>query len=118
MIEYPRPNFFIIGAMKSGTSSLHSYLETHPSVFMCHPKEPCYFVDPDQLQPEWPELWRRGYWKDEKNYLKLFEGAGNAKIIGEASTDYTKLNLFTGVPERIASFCPDARFVYIMHLNA
>ena len=46
--QKPRPNFFIIGAMKSGTTSLHSYLNDHPDIFMCHPKEPSYFVERSQ----------------------------------------------------------------------
>lgn len=35
-----RPDLFIVGAPKTGTSSLHRYLEQHPDVFMSRPKEP------------------------------------------------------------------------------
>lgn len=108
----PRPNLFIIGAMKSGTSSLHSYLNAHPSIFMCEPKEPCYFVHPDQL--DWPDIKKLELWKSEEHYLELFKSANNVKIIGEASTLYAKLPKITDVPERIAQFNPDARFIYIM----
>lgn len=98
----PRPNFFIIGAMKAGTTSLHKYLARHPQVFMCQPKEPGYFSEPD--------AWARGVdW-----YLSLFAGAGNATVIGESSTHYTKLPSRPGVPERIRDFNPEARFVYLM----
>jgi len=38
-----RPNFFIIGAPKCGTTSLARYLGGHPHVFVTTPKEPCYF---------------------------------------------------------------------------
>jgi len=38
-----RPNFFIIGAPKSGTTSLYEYLVGHPDVFMSAVKEPMYF---------------------------------------------------------------------------
>lgn len=109
-----RPNFFIIGAMKSGTTSLHSYLHGHPDIFMCHPKEPSYFVDRSQLKVIWPEMEKRGYWKSEEAYLALFEDAGPVPVIGESSTNYTKLNFVTGVPERLASFAPDAKLLYIM----
>jgi hypothetical protein len=37
------PNFLIIGAMKAGTTSLHSYLTTHPEIYMSIKKEPNYF---------------------------------------------------------------------------
>ena len=37
------PNFLIVGAAKSGTTSLHAYLSRHPDVLMSTPKEPKYF---------------------------------------------------------------------------
>jgi hypothetical protein len=39
------PNLFIVGAAKSGTTSLHNYLHQHPDVFMCSPKEPHYLIN-------------------------------------------------------------------------
>ena len=38
-----RPNFFIVGAPKCGTTSLDEYLRQHPNVFISRPKEPHYF---------------------------------------------------------------------------
>lgn len=110
----PRPNLFLIGAMKSGTTTLHALLAAHPQVFMCEPKEPCYFLAPDLLRRYWPEMWERRYWEDESRYLELFAGAGEAAVIGESSTDYSKLPRFDGVVERIRAFNPEARFIYIM----
>ena len=37
------PNFFIAGASKCGTSSLHAYLQTIPGIYMSRIKEPNYF---------------------------------------------------------------------------
>ena len=37
------PNFFIVGAAKSGTTSLYHHLSQHPDVFMSPVKEPGYF---------------------------------------------------------------------------
>ena len=113
-MAHARPNLFLIGAMKSGTSSLHTQLAAHPEIFMSAPKEPCYFVDPEILKKEWPEMWGLGYWKSEASYLSLFSSAGDAKILGESSTDYSKLPLYDSVSERIWAFNPDARFIYIM----
>jgi hypothetical protein len=107
-----RPNLFIIGAMKSATGTLHTYLKLHPDVFMCEPKEPCYFVERSQL--DWPFIEEMGFWRGEEYYLQLFAPAGTASVIGESSTMYTKRPQITGVPERIASFDPKARLVYIM----
>ncbi|HEX2188300.1 MAG TPA: sulfotransferase [Longimicrobiaceae bacterium] len=99
----PRPNLFIIGSMKSGTSSLHQHLGSHPEVFMCEPKEPGFFV---------PEM--TYYPKDEAWYRGLFAEAGDARIVGESSTHYTKLPVYAGVPERIQGYSPDARFIYLV----
>jgi hypothetical protein len=109
-----KPNLFLIGAMKAGTTYLRKLLNAHPSIFMCDPDEPCYFVDPRRLRAMWPDMWERGFWRSEAHYLQLFDRAGDAAILGEASTNYTKLPVVSGVPERIAAFCPDARFVYLM----
>lgn len=97
-----KPNLFIIGAMKSATSSLHGYLGSHPDVFMSEPKEPGYFVE--ELAWSCGEPW----------YLDLFANAGGRSVVGESSTEYTKAPWYGGVPERIARFNPDARFIYLM----
>jgi hypothetical protein len=41
------PDFLVIGAPKSGTTSVYRYLEGHPEVFLSEPKEPRYFAFPD-----------------------------------------------------------------------
>ena len=101
------PNLFIVGAMKSGTSSLHNYLATHPEIYMSEFKEPQYFADlgKDISRNQFPT---------EEAYLSLFKNAGNAKIIGESSTNYSKIPEFTGVPQRIKAFSPEAKIIYIM----
>ena len=38
-----RPDFFIVGAFKAGTTALYEYLRAHPQIFMSVPKEPMYF---------------------------------------------------------------------------
>ena len=105
-----RPNLFIIGAMKSGTSSLHYNLKAHPSIFMSRPKEIHYFVEETGFDiPQFRELL-----KNEDDYLRLFAAAGDAKVIGDSSTTYAKLARHPGVARRLADFNPDARIIYIM----
>lgn len=41
---YIKPNLFIPGAAKSGTSSLHDYLGLHSEIFMSSVKESHYFI--------------------------------------------------------------------------
>jgi Sulfotransferase domain len=97
-----RPNLFVIGAMKSGTTSLHEYLNTHPQIAMSGWKEPAFFVEELTL--------RRG----EDWYLTLFEHDERYRFLGESSTHYTRLPVFQGVVERLYRFNPDARLIYIM----
>jgi hypothetical protein len=103
MTQALRPNLFIIGAMKSGTTSLHEYLDTHPQIVMSQEKEPGYFVE--QL----------GLHKGEEWYFSRWTGVnGQHRYRGESSTHYTKLPVFQGVPERLYRFNPEARLIYIM----
>jgi hypothetical protein len=107
-----KPTLFIIGAMKSGTSSLHAWLGSHVEIFMCEPKEPCYFVDRADLN--WPYIEKQGFWRSEGAYLALFKNSGNARILGESSTLYTKAPRISYVPARIAKFSRDAKLIYLM----
>jgi len=109
-----KPNLFLIGAMKSGTTYLNKLLATHPAIFMCYPEEPSYFVDPKELRTLWPETWDLGFWRSEDHYLRLFRSSGEAVMVGEASTNYTKLPLVSGVPERMWKFNPYSRCIYLL----
>ncbi|MEM7284699.1 MAG: sulfotransferase [Pseudomonadota bacterium] len=76
------PNFLIVGAAKSGTTSLHAYLNHHPDVFLPETKEPSFFVAPEVAHriPTWIE--------SEADYDALFASAGSAAARGEASVLY------------------------------
>ena len=70
-----KPNFFIAGAGKAGSTSLHAYLAQHPDIFMSPFKEPNFFV--------------HGYgYEDWDEYLALFRAARGERAIGESSTGY------------------------------
>ncbi|CAN5530949.1 hypothetical protein BH11ARM2_BH11ARM2_02300 [soil metagenome] len=95
----PRPNTFVIGAPKCGTSTIYSYLAPHPEVFMSAVKEPHYFAVGSAYR----------YIDNEPMYLELFADAKpGTKIIGEASTT----NFHTpGAIENVHKFAPDAHIV-------
>jgi hypothetical protein len=97
-----RPNLFLVGSMKCGTTSLHNMLAGHPAIFMCQdPKEPAWFAGGNSG-------------KDLPWYLERFAGARGERYVGESSTDYTKAPRLGGVAARIREFAPDARILYIM----
>jgi hypothetical protein len=74
------PNFFIIGAARSGTTSLYHYLGRHPDVFMSPVKEPRYFaMDGAPRATELPgeqRLWS-GTIDTREAYEALFQGVKN-----------------------------------------
>jgi hypothetical protein len=92
----------LIGAMKSGTTSLARYLSSHPDVFMTRPKEPGFFNP--------ARNWARG----QEWYESLFAGSRPDQARGEASASYTMSPHVPAVPERIAGMVPDAKFVYLI----
>jgi hypothetical protein len=94
------PNLIVIGAKKSGTTSLYHYLASHPDISMSREKELDFFVA--------ERNWSRGLgW-----YRRRFNA--DAAVRGEASPYYTALPQHRGVPERMASVIPDARLVYLV----
>ncbi len=77
------PNLLIVGAAKSGTTSLHNYLKQHPDIFMTAHKEPHFLIN--------NEIGVKRVHKavtDIKNYQAMFDGAGNYKYRGESSVMY------------------------------
>jgi hypothetical protein len=130
---HPEPNLFLIGAAKSGTTSLHAYLGQHPQIYVSPIKEPCYFAD--EVRPEYmgKELLRthwssqrklrawllqpkpgkcpQGVVLDWESYVKLFGGAKDEIAIGEASVSYL---WSPTAPRHIAERIPEARILMIL----
>jgi hypothetical protein len=102
------PNTFIVGAAKTGTTSLHNYLGQHPQVFMSAWKEPHFFADiePD---PKLSHMMRRV--GDEQSYRALFAAAGNRPVIGESSPSYL---WDPGAAARIHARVPQARIIILL----
>ncbi len=81
------PDFLILGAMRSGTTSLYHYLKQHPEIFMPSLKEPHFFSYFGKPVSPLPSYIRSARWNLE-DYLTLFESAMNGQLIGEASVSY------------------------------
>jgi hypothetical protein len=93
------PTFLIIGAAKTGTTSLHRYLDEHPEIAMSTEKEPMCFESAN-----WTERMA------EYRELFLFD----ARVRGEASTAYGAFPWVPEIPDRVRSLVPDAKIVYVV----
>ena len=110
------PNFLIVGAAKSGTTSLWQYLIQHPDVFMPDIKETFFFVSSiyQRLSPRDPqyELLRRQTVCRFEDYLANFRAARNQKAVGEASTPYLYYHA-VAIPE-IRKYLGEVRIIIIL----
>jgi len=118
------PNLFLVGAMKSGTTTLCRYLNSHSKVFMSPIKEPNYFCF---------DLWNSATWggsfsfreakrmlskgsvrvhscrvRQWPDYTWLFSGAKGEKWLGEASTSYLYSEI---AAKKIKEVSPEARIL-------
>ncbi|WP_147127715.1 sulfotransferase family protein [Shimia ponticola] len=89
------PTFFIIGAGKSGTTSLWSYLNAHPEISMSRVKEPSFF----SMDAQWARGWD---W-----YTSLFPADRPYRHFGEASNSYSALEAYPQTLERMLGHRPE-----------
>ncbi|MDG2357844.1 MAG: sulfotransferase [Polaribacter sp.] len=125
-----KPNLFIVGAAKAGTSSVFNYLNTHPDVFMSPIKEPNFFGS-DIKWENFREDHKRNtkldfdkyfskqilskihiaFVKNKKYYMSLFRNSETFKIRGEGSTSYLYSTL---AAKEIYEFNPNAKIIIIL----
>ncbi len=105
------PKAYLIGAQKAGTTFLASLLAQHPRVMLSEPKEAAFYT----------RHWERGLdW-----YRSCFADTRD-RVLLDATPAYSMSPLprddgmeppasrFAGVPERIHSVSPEARFIYVL----
>ena len=107
------PTTVVVGAMKCGTSALHTYLAAHPDVAMSEPKEVNFFFGPSTAPPGPPDTWwRHGQWHRGPDWYARHFDPGRP-VRGESSPGYTDPS-HPEVPARMAALLPDARLVYLV----
>lgn len=95
------PDFVVIGAAKSGTTSVWRWLRTLPDCFVASPKEIDFFCSDEQ--------WRRGVaW-----YRAQFAEARPDQPTGEVSPNCTMPDRAASAAERLARTAPGARLVFL-----
>ncbi|MDV2495301.1 MAG: sulfotransferase [bacterium] len=75
-----KPDFFIVGAPRCGTTAMKSYLGEHPEIF----------IPPADIEPHFfgSDMYQQSFIRDEQEYLSLFAGAKDERRVGEKSTRY------------------------------
>jgi hypothetical protein len=91
------PNLFLLGAAKSGTTSLYNILRQHKDVHACDPKEPSFFCSYFQIV------------KDPEVYMQLFDDPARFRF--DASHVYLS-NPET--PRILKQLFPAAKFIVTM----
>ena len=116
-LEFKKPNFFIIGAAKAGTTSLFDILRQHPQVYFPFDKEPAFFCND-------------GYYKkgEEWDLNTFFRQTHHKPLRGEATSRYLyfaekvapRIKRFSlpASPSFIAIFRDPAKLVYSYYWNS
>jgi len=97
-----QPNFFIVGAPKSGTTALNEYLKQHPQIFIPEIKDVSFFGS--DLHFISPRITR-------EQYMQAFTGVANEERIGEASVWYLYSKRAAA---EIKAFCPSASIIAML----
>jgi hypothetical protein len=102
-----RPSFLVLGAQKSGTTSLHRYLAEHPAVLRASPKEVRYF----SRTYDRGEDWYRAQFPLGVTRIATRMRVGAWPAVGEASPQY----LFHPIaPERVHAFDPAMKLIAVL----
>lgn len=114
------PDFIIVGAMKSGTTSLHYMLDQHKDIFI--PNREIMFFDIDDIEQNFDFFVQTSnkwlffdYKKNFDEYLvwykSFFKEAKNGQVIGEDSTTYMASQK---APSRIADLLPEVKLIFML----
>lgn len=114
------PDFLVIGAGKSGTTSLDKYLNQHPQIFVPKVKEPNFFgyenTKIEDLNGNEDDIrhFKRSVTTLDA-YLDIFREATPEQIKGETSNTYM---YHAGAPERIKFYNPDMKLIAVLRQPA
>ena len=111
-----KPNFFIVGAPKSGTTSLFHYLDQHPDIYIPSIKEPRFFIADDILATSdddpIKEYLLRTSTLNQQEYLDLYKNSSN-KILGDASIQYL-YHYETVIPKMLKLVGKDVKILIVL----
>ncbi len=109
------PTFIAVGAAKAGTTSLYSYLDSHPSIYMSPMKEPHFFSfvgeQPRFSGPHDRQTNERDIVFRKHDYEALFDGHEEEAAIGECSNSYL---YFSRAASRIKDMIPKCKIIVMI----
>jgi hypothetical protein len=108
------PNFLVVGAPKSGTTSLYHYLRQHPEVFLSTVrKEGRFFSGVGDGSVYWPEFYHFDTAPTVADYQALFADYDGEARVGDVSPDYYAYAPIAA--RRVMTYCgPDTRIIAIL----
>ena len=101
------PDFIIVGAQKSGTTTLYSFVTKHPAVTHAAKKEIHYF----DIYHDLGELWYRSKFPTNLSKRRHYKKTGQKILSGEASPTYL---FFPTIPSRMKDILPGAKLIVIL----
>lgn len=105
MAQGKKPNFFIVGAPKCGTTAIFEYLKQHPDIYMHPYKESNFFAEDLMKTPhEYSQV-------AVDRYLNRFSQARDESVVGDASI----WHLYSKeASNKIKEFNPDAKILIML----
>lgn len=86
--------FFVIGAAKSGTTTLYEFLKRHPDVFLPNVKEPHFYAKvrserkSDYSKADKNKTYHTKVIQSQEDYQELYEGSETFHAVGDCSPSY------------------------------
>jgi hypothetical protein len=110
-----KPNLFVPGFPKCGTTALCDYLKQNPAIYVMEPKEPNTLAE-GELMPPWGSRrlrLMRPYYPvlDFRAYRRQFERHAEARYRAEGSTNYIFPRRF---PRKLKEFSPGAKLLFMI----
>lgn len=106
---FQKPNFFIVGTPKAGTTSLYNYLEEHPDIYMSPVKETNFFSF-NEIK-EQGLFYNEEFIDTEEKYARQFKNVSKEIAIGEASVSYL---FYPQVALKIKEYQPNAKIIIVL----
>ncbi len=105
-----KPNLFLVGAPKAGSTFLWTILKDHKDVFFStNPEKEINYFSYDELNTH--SYYKDYKIKDEKDYYRVFKNGQAFKYIADGSVSYFS---YPSIPEKIYKFNPEAKIIFIV----